>query len=39
MLLGVVDKLLTGLEQNVFKSKEEGLAFVNDHLKEVNFNL
>ena len=36
-ILGVVDKLLTGLENTVFESKDQGLTFMNDYLKEVNF--
>ena len=37
MLIGVVDKLLSGIENNVFSTKEEGKTFMDKFLKRVNY--
>ena len=36
-VLGVVDKLITGLENNLFLTKEEGRQLMDDFLKKVVF--
>ena len=36
ILLGVVDKLLSEMEKNLFQSREEGFAFFNSYLKSIN---
>ena len=36
ILLGVVDKLITEIEKNLFESKEEGVNFMTEYLNTIN---
>ena len=39
LLIGVVDKLLSGIENNVFSTKEEGVKFMDKFLKRVIYDV